>query len=329
MAKVMLGAAAALAIATGAGAQGPGAPYPAPGPMGMQRPPMPQPPMRPLPPGGEARWGSQVGGRWWGGVNAPGGYRAYRAPVRGYRLPSYWTAPRFYVNDWSNYGFTPPGDGYFWSRYYDDAVLIDGRGEVWDSRHDVDWDGRGGYARRGEGNGLAGAAIGAGVGGLAGNVIAGRGNRLGGTLIGAGVGAAAGYAIGHQSDGYRDDRRGPDGPPPPPPGGRYDDRGGPGYPAGPGGWVSADGSTTVTVTTAGGPAPVLRVSPEAYAYGGGYGGAVTTVTVQSAPVVTTTTTEIIDDAVYTRRAVRRVYVRRPVRYPTKIIHRRATCACGS
>lgn len=326
MAKLVLGAAAAVAIATGAGAQGPGAPYPAPGPGpmgGMQRPPMPQPPMRPMPPGGGPRWGSRVDGRWWGGVNAPGGYGAYRAPVRGYRLPSYWAAPRFVVNDWSDYGFTAPGQGHYWSRYYDDAVLIDGRGQVWDSVQGVDWDRRGGEPRRGEGNGLAGAAIGAGVGGLAGNVIAGRGDRLGGTLIGAGLGGAAGYAIGHRSDGYREGRRGGDYPPPPPPGGRYDDRG-------PGSWVSADGGTTVTVTTAGGPAPVLRIAPEAYAYGG-YGGTVTTVTIQAAPVVTTTTTEFVDNTVYTRRAVRHVYARRPARrvHPTKIVRRRATCACGS
>ena len=318
-----------LALATVAAAQGPGAPYPVPGPGpmgGSYRPPMPQPPTarppmgqppmaRPMPGGpGGGRWGSQVGGRWWGGVNAPGGYGAYRAPVRGYRLPSYWLAPRFYVNDFDRYGFTAPGEGYFWSRYYDDAVLIDGRGQVWDTVHGVDWDGQGGYGpRRPEGNGLAGAAIGAGVGGLAGNVIAGRGNRLGGTLIGAGVGAAAGYAIGHQSDGYRDDRRGPGRgyPPPPPPqdGYRYNDRGESGHPPS---WVSADGGTTVTVTTAGGQPPVLRVAPEAYAYGG-YGGGITTVTVQSAPVVTTTTTEIVEDRVnYTRPAYRRVVVRRPV-----------------
>ncbi len=36
------------------------------------------------------RWGGKIGGRWNGGVKAPGGYKAYRRPNRGFRLPSYW-----------------------------------------------------------------------------------------------------------------------------------------------------------------------------------------------------------------------------------------------
>ena len=184
---------------------------------------------------GKARWGSNVNGRWWGGVNAPGGWTAYRRPARGYVVPSYWISPRFTVSNWNGYGLSQPTNGYRWIRYYDDAVLIDGRGSVYDVAEGVDWDrydqgyytddtsvyagpaDRGayvpddGYPRDGRiprapddrrdraprrgSNGLAGAAVGAAVGGVAGNVIAGRGNRLGGTLIGAGAGAAAGYAI--------------------------------------------------------------------------------------------------------------------------------------
>ncbi len=45
-----------------------------------------------------------------------------------------------------------------------------------------------------------GATIGAGVGALAGNLIAGRGNKTGGTLIGAAVGAGVGGLIGNQMD---------------------------------------------------------------------------------------------------------------------------------
>ena len=206
---------------------------------------------------GKARWGSNVNGRWWGGVNAPGGWTAYRRPARGYVLPSYWISPRFTVSNWNGYGLTQPTNGYRWIRYYDDAVLIDGRGSVYDVAEGVDWDrydqgyytddtsvyagpaDRGayvpddGYPRDGRiprapddrrdrvsrrgSNGLAGAAVGAAVGGVAGNVIAGRGNRLGGTLIGAGVGAAAGYAVDKSSDRAGDRRRRDYAPPPPPP----------------------------------------------------------------------------------------------------------------
>jgi hypothetical protein len=156
-------------------------------------------------------------------------------------VPAYWNAPRFYVGDWSNYGLAQPPQGYNWARYYDDAVLIDARGSVYDTTSNIDWDRAGGggyvaadpraYARndnvyaspsdRGyvqpyadrpaprRDTGLGGAAIGAVAGGAAGNVIGGRGNRLGGTLIGAGVGAATGYAIDKAED------RGRRAPPPP------------------------------------------------------------------------------------------------------------------
>ena len=138
---MMLGA-AALLTAGGAGAQAPGASYPVPGARVLPPPPPPHPPIvsAQLPPPPVAPMG---GGRWWGGNNAPGGWAGYRAPYRGYRLPRYWVAPRFYVNDWSRYGFRAPGQGHYWTRYYDDAVLIDGRGEVQDMVSGIDWDGRG------------------------------------------------------------------------------------------------------------------------------------------------------------------------------------------
>lgn len=302
---------------------------------------------------GQPRWGSKVGGRWWGGANAPGGWSAYRRPYRGYALPTYWVAPRFYISDWQSYGLTQPSAGYNWVRYYDDAVLVDARGSVYDTRDGIDWDryddgyDRGddrvyadaGYADHGyddrgyddrgyddrgyddrgyrRDDGVGGAVAGAAVGGVAGNLIAGRGNRLGGTLIGAGVGAAAGYAIDRAED-----RRAA--PPPPPP--IYDrghavpiapDRAPPppvGYVPGGQSWRSADGTTTVTTTSGAG----------GY-YRGGYfypGASTTTVVVQSAPVVTTTTTEIYEDAV--------TYTRKPrARTKTKRVWRPApTCRCN-
>lgn len=88
----------------------------------------------------ESRWGGRVDGRWWGGAGAPGGWRAYRQPTRGRALPSYWVAPDWYVGDWRGYGLPQPPYGYNWSRYYDDAVLIDTRGRVYDWVAGVDWD---------------------------------------------------------------------------------------------------------------------------------------------------------------------------------------------
>lgn len=90
------------------------------------------------------RWGARTGGGLWaGGTNAPGGWNAYHRPTRGWTLPRYWIAPMFYISDYGSYGLSVPPAGYGWSRYYDDAVLIDGRGRVADVMYGVDWDGYG------------------------------------------------------------------------------------------------------------------------------------------------------------------------------------------
>lgn len=158
------------------------------------------------------RWGGRIAGRWWAGMRAPGGWRAYRRPVRGWALPSYWVQPGWYVSDWASYGLPQPPYGYAWSRYYDDAVLIDGRGAVYDRVGGIGWDRvdpagvdytyydqgdapRIAYPGPDADGGLGGAVVGGVVGGIAGNLIAGPGNRLGGTLIGAGAGALVGQAI--------------------------------------------------------------------------------------------------------------------------------------
>lgn len=91
----------------------------------------------------QQRWGGTTNGRWYAGGDAPGGWKAYRRPTRGWAMPRYWLAPNFYVGDWSNYGLAAPASGYNWTRYYDDAVLVDGRGRVQDSVSNVDW--YGGY----------------------------------------------------------------------------------------------------------------------------------------------------------------------------------------
>jgi len=60
-----------------------------------------------------------------------------------------------------------------------------------------------GYARCLKRNGVTGAAIGALLGGLAGNGMAGRGNRTGGTLVGAAIGGLLGVAVEKANDKCR------------------------------------------------------------------------------------------------------------------------------
>lgn len=96
---------------------------------------------------GRSRWGSRIGGVWWAGAQAPGGWSGYTRVKRGKRLPGYWVSPNYIINDWQLYGLGAPPAGYYWSRYYNDAVLIDRDGTVLDSIGSVDWDRyQGGYA---------------------------------------------------------------------------------------------------------------------------------------------------------------------------------------
>lgn len=293
---------------------------------------------------GAHRWGQRYQGRWIGGWRAPGGWGAYRRPVYGYVLPRYWVQPSYYIANYSAYGFPAPAAGYGWSRYYDDAVMTDRYGRVYDHRNNVEWDryddrydGRYdddvSYGRDRTDNGVGGAAIGAVVGGIAGNRIAGRGNRTAGTLIGAGAGAVAGAIIDKAEDGDR--RAAP--PPRPRHGAAYDYAAGPDYGYADDGvtyggrwsgtWHGKDGTTYsgdyegefhgdargVTYD-----APPHHGRPHwsddgGPAYGGGgyvangwYYPAptVTTVTVQPA-MTTTTTTTYVTETVRTRPAARR------------------------
>jgi Ni/Co efflux regulator RcnB len=181
-------------------------------------------------------WGPKHNGRWHSGYRAPGGWNGYRPATRGYVLPSYWINPSFYIGNYARYGLAAPSSGYGWSRYYDDAVLTDSSGQIYDSVRGLDWDaydvyeGDGGsagvdFAEGGYGEdygdswgyreerprvparykdrdgGLGGALVGGAVGAIGGAAIAGRGDRLAGALIGGGVGALAGGAI-DQGDRY-------------------------------------------------------------------------------------------------------------------------------
>lgn len=150
----------------------------------------------------------------------------YRRPSYGYMLPRQWVAAPYFISNYSHYRLPRPATGFGWSRYYDDAVLTDRYGRIYDWRSDVNWrrdsrwaseDYSDSYGYRDEyrprrSDGVAGAVIGGVVGGIAGNIIGGDGNRLAGTLIGGGVGALAGQAIDKSSSrrrayrdyGYRD-----------------------------------------------------------------------------------------------------------------------------
>lgn len=327
--RVPMIAASILTIATASPALAQHAPRAPMAPMAMprvtvQRPmPMPRPTMAPRP----MRWGNMVGGRWQGGHGAPGGWAAYRRPTVGWAMPRYWLAPSFMIYDWSAYGLRQPWAGYNWVRYYDDAVLVDGRGRVADSVSGIDWDGdydvdaatyaqgdpHDGYAIGPDGQppvagapypppgapapvarerdrGVGGALIGGAAGAVAGNLIAGRGNRTAGTLLGAGVGAVAGAVIDRAEDrGRRRLPPPPAGAPYPPPGAYY----GQPYPGGPamhhGGPVYQGNG--VTVVTTGSPY--------------GYGATTTVVTVQGQPT-TTTSTEYVWETVGHVRKHRRV-----------------------
>lgn len=97
--------------------------------------------------GGNHRWGHRMGGRWFAGFYAPGGWGGYRVPVRGFTLPTYWIQPSYRISNFPTYNLYAPPTGFGWSRYYDDAVLMDNRGYVQDYRSGIPWDRyEGGYA---------------------------------------------------------------------------------------------------------------------------------------------------------------------------------------
>jgi hypothetical protein len=149
----------------------------------------PMPPM--AAPGGPDRW-----------TSVPGGFASYQRPGYGYMLPRYWVAPAHFIADPRGLGLPQPAWGYGWSRYYDDAVLTDRWGRVYDWRTADDMRGPppGMHKmKRRDRSGIVGAIVGGAVGALTGNVIAGAGSRLAGSLIGGGIGALAGQAIDKES----------------------------------------------------------------------------------------------------------------------------------
>lgn len=102
-------------------------------------PPLATSPGATRPPGGWGPGGWAGGQRpeSWRGTHHPGS--GHRRAFRGGRLSSFWIAPSFYVSNWPSYGLYDPGHGRNWVRYYDDAVLVDGSGYIYDSRYGIDW----------------------------------------------------------------------------------------------------------------------------------------------------------------------------------------------
>jgi Ni/Co efflux regulator RcnB len=135
----------------------------------------------------------------------------YQRPGYGFQLPKAWMSPTYFISDYRAFGLDRPAPGFGWSRYYDDMVLTDQWGRVYDTRGNYD----GGHRDGGRGHrnshdtdaaiaGVGGAAVGA----VAGNLIAGAGSRLAGSLIGGGVGALAGLAIEAVTAKHRHEHRG-------------------------------------------------------------------------------------------------------------------------
>ena len=173
--------------------------------------------------------------------------RDYQRPSYGFQLPQTWMTPENYVN-YREFGLDRPATGFGWSRYYDDMVLTDQWGRVYDVANGYDRDDRGRRYRGRDTDGIAGGVAGAAVGAVAGNLIAGAGSRLAGSLIGGGVGALVGFGV--ELALKKGKHRGP----------RYDDRANDGgysrghwggYPAQSWGYQNCNcgGGETVTTTT--------------------------------------------------------------------------------
>jgi len=246
---------------------------------------------QPVGPGpGHSRWGGSVGGHWQGGVNAPGGWHAYRRPSRGWIMPRYWISPSFFISDYGTYGLSTPPQGYTWSRYYDDAVLLDQSGRIYDSVSGIDWDSYDSADAYGYGGGSASAGYGYAE-------AQGGGGGYGAPYPQPGPGGWSNQPPPYPAQPYpAQPYPAPVYAPPPPPmqGGYTTTYSSSGY-AGSGGYISG-GYWYPPVTT-------------------------TTVTVQSAPVVTTTTTEYIETSYapvrHVYRAVKRKWHPRP-----------RACGCG-
>ena len=100
--------------------------------------------------------------------------RDYKHLSRGKRVPDAYMDPHYAVADWNDWGFSPPAPGTHWVRYYDDGLLVDGRGRIVDTRYGIDWD-RGHGSMRGPRGGFGPHGFAGGPGGYPGGFAGGPG----------------------------------------------------------------------------------------------------------------------------------------------------------
>lgn len=244
------------------------------------------------------RW-TMRDGRWDAGYRAPGGWNAYRRLHRGGRLPGYWMGADFRVHDYLSFGLAAPPLGYSWVRYYDDAVLVDRDGSVWDSRDGISWGGAVAMASADDGYARADSRVGAGY----------PPPRIEPV----------------DPDDYYDDGAYDDGPPPPPydappPPRRHDEPGryhGP-YPGGYAPPVA--------------PPPVVQMAPSCAQACGGWQGGYNGMTWQNGAWVGNygagTTVVVIPGAVTTTTTVTEYVTKSYRRAPTKRMWRKTRPRCG-
>lgn len=95
--------------------------------------------------GGQMRGRSFQGGQFHGrsfhgGAGGGARFGHFQRIHRGGFVPQFWWGPQFVVRNWGGYGFPQPFAGGRWIRYYDDALLIDRYGRVYDARSDWNWE---------------------------------------------------------------------------------------------------------------------------------------------------------------------------------------------
>jgi len=277
------------------------------------------------------RWGGNVGGRWYGGVQAPGGWGGYRRPSRGFQLDRYWMSSNFQIPDYYSFGLRAPANGYYWVRYYDDAVMVDSYGRVRDSVSGVSWGGASASASASDGYASSSAAAGGSYGSNRGEITRVEPNAY--YQDDQGYAEDSGYAeeipYPYTQGGYATPVAG--GPPAPqchdrcPRGGGYGASYGADY--GQSSQYSGQGYSSQQSYSSG------YAGSQGYTGGGYYGGgSTTTVTITYPAVTTTTVTEEVIETVsssrasYVSRPRTKLIRRAPVRYSGKRL-RRSGCGC--
>lgn len=67
------------------------------------------------------------------------GFGSYIRPFIGFRLPTFWVSPTYFIPNYTSYNLVAPSNGLLWSRYYNDAVLRDQQGFVRQTVPNIQW----------------------------------------------------------------------------------------------------------------------------------------------------------------------------------------------